>query len=80
MIEMPTDIQFKDELRKELIMYREYLELLDKDEREKLRTFLYGRFHCWIIWEILGLADWSAEEYNSSNLWFNFFIVVPDIS
>lgn len=37
MIEMPTDIQFKDELRKELIMYREYLDLLDKDEKEKLR-------------------------------------------
>ena len=37
MIEMPTDIQFKDELRKELLMYREYLELLNKEEMEKLR-------------------------------------------
>lgn len=34
---MPTDIQFKDELRKELMMYQEYLELLDNDEKEKLR-------------------------------------------
>lgn len=34
---MPTDIQFKDELRKELIMYQEYLELLDEDDKQKLR-------------------------------------------
>ena len=37
MIEMSTDIQFKDELRRELLMYQEYLELLNSDEREKLR-------------------------------------------
>ncbi|MDD3339370.1 MAG: hypothetical protein PHS82_10995 [Lachnospiraceae bacterium] len=34
---MPTDIQFKDDLRKELMMYQEYLELLDNDEKEKLK-------------------------------------------
>lgn len=34
---MPTDVQFKDELRKELIMYQEYLELLDEDDKQKLR-------------------------------------------
>lgn len=34
---MPTDIQFKDDLRKELIMYREYLDLLNNDEKEKLK-------------------------------------------
>ncbi len=34
---MPTDIQFKDELRKELMMYQEYLQLLDEDEKGKLR-------------------------------------------
>lgn len=34
---MPSDMQYKDELRKELIMYREYLELLDDDAKEKLR-------------------------------------------
>lgn len=34
---MPTDIQFKDDLRKELMMYQEYLELLDNNETEKLR-------------------------------------------
>ena len=36
-IYMPTDIQFKDDLRKELIMYQEYLELLDNSDQEKLR-------------------------------------------
>jgi hypothetical protein len=35
--EMPTDIQYKDELRKERIMYQEYLELLENGEKEKLR-------------------------------------------
>lgn len=34
---MPTDIQYKDELRKERIMYQEYLELLENGEMEKLR-------------------------------------------
>lgn len=33
---MPTDIQYKDELRKERIMYQEYLELLENGEMEKL--------------------------------------------
>lgn len=34
---MPTDIQFKDELRKELIMYKEYLKLLENGEYDKLK-------------------------------------------
>lgn len=34
---MPTDIQFKNDLRKELIMYREYLELLENGDVEKLK-------------------------------------------
>ena len=34
---MPTDIQFKDELRKELIMYKEYLKLLDNNDLQTLR-------------------------------------------
>lgn len=34
---MGTDIQFKDNLRKELIMYREYLELLENGDTEKLK-------------------------------------------
>ena len=34
---MPTDIQFKDDLRKELLMYQDYLELLENGETEKLR-------------------------------------------
>lgn len=34
---MPTDIQFKDELRKELIMYQEYLELLNDGNVDKLK-------------------------------------------
>ncbi len=34
---MPTDIQFKDDLRKELMMYQDYLELLENGETEKLR-------------------------------------------
>lgn len=32
---MPTDIQFKDDLRKELIMYEDYLDLLKNGEIEK---------------------------------------------
>lgn len=32
-----TDIQFKNDLRKELIMYREYLELLENGNIEKLK-------------------------------------------
>lgn len=34
---MPTDIQFKDDLRKELIMYKEYLELLEEGNTDKLK-------------------------------------------
>lgn len=34
---MPTDIQFKDDLRKELIMYEDYLDLLKNGEIEKLK-------------------------------------------
>lgn len=34
---MPTDIQFKDDLRKELIMYEDYLDLLKIGEIEKLK-------------------------------------------
>ena len=34
---MPTDIQFKDDLRKELMMYKDYLELLENSEYEKLK-------------------------------------------
>lgn len=34
---MPTDIQFKDELRKELIEKEERLELLENKEYEKLK-------------------------------------------
>ncbi len=32
-----TDLQFKNDLRKELIMYREYLELLENNDLEKLK-------------------------------------------
>lgn len=34
---MPTDIQFKDDLRKELMMYEDYLELLESGNTEKLK-------------------------------------------
>lgn len=34
---MPTDVQFKDELRKERIIYQEYLELLKEGNLEKLK-------------------------------------------
>ena len=37
MEEMLTDVQFKDGLRKERIIYREYLELLKEGELEKLK-------------------------------------------
>lgn len=37
MDEMMTDIQFKDDLRKELIMYKEYLELLEEGNTDKLK-------------------------------------------
>ena len=37
---MPTDIQFKDDLRKELIMYEDYLDLLKNGEIEKLKKSL----------------------------------------
>lgn len=37
MDEMMTDLQFKDNLRKELIMYKEYLELLEKGNMDKLK-------------------------------------------
>lgn len=33
---MPTDIQYKDELRKERIMYQEYLELLENGKYNRL--------------------------------------------
>lgn len=32
-----SDIQFKDELRKELIMYNNYMELLENGKYEKLK-------------------------------------------
>lgn len=32
-----TDIQFKDELRRQLITYREYLELIEENNIEKLK-------------------------------------------
>lgn len=32
-----TDIQYKDKLRKELLMYKDYLLLLDNNESDKLR-------------------------------------------
>lgn len=35
--DMPTDIQYKDELRKELIMYKEYLQLLNDGDIERLK-------------------------------------------
>lgn len=34
---MMTDLQFKDNLRKELIMYKEYLELLEEGNTDKLK-------------------------------------------
>ncbi len=34
---MPTDIQYKDELRKELLIYKDYLQLLKDGEIEKLQ-------------------------------------------
>ena len=37
MDEMMTDLQFKDNLRKELIMYKEYLELLEVGNTDKLK-------------------------------------------
>lgn len=33
---MPTDIQFKDNLRKELIMYKEYKKLAEENRLEEL--------------------------------------------
>ncbi len=33
---MSTDIQFKDDLRKELLMYKEYLKLLQSERKEEL--------------------------------------------
>ena len=40
MLEMPTDIQFKDELRKEQIRIEDELELLKNKEYEKLQKKL----------------------------------------
>lgn len=40
MIEMPTDIQFKDELRKEEIRIEDELELLENEEYSKLKRKL----------------------------------------
>lgn len=37
MNDMPTDIQFKDDLRKELMMYEDYLDLLESGNTEKLK-------------------------------------------
>lgn len=37
MNDMPTDIQFKDDLRKELMMYEDYLDLLENGNTEKLK-------------------------------------------
>lgn len=37
MDEMMTDLQFKDNLRKERLMYQEYLELLTSGDTEKLK-------------------------------------------
>ena len=33
---MPTDIQFKDELRKDLLMFERYKKLLESDKKEEL--------------------------------------------
>lgn len=41
MIEMPTDVQFKDELRKELIMYKDYLSLIENNKIDKLKKKFY---------------------------------------
>ncbi|MBC5679860.1 hypothetical protein [Lachnospira hominis (ex Liu et al. 2021)] len=38
---MPTDVQFKDELRKELIMYKDYLSLIENNEIDKLKKKFY---------------------------------------
>lgn len=40
MVEMPTDIQFKDELRKEEIRIENELELLENKEYDKLKKKL----------------------------------------
>lgn len=40
MVDMPTDVQFKDELRKEEIRIENDLELLENKEYEKLRKKL----------------------------------------
>ena len=40
MVDMPTDIQFKDELRKEEIRIEDELELLENKEYEKLKKKL----------------------------------------
>lgn len=41
MIEMPTDVQFKGELRKELIMYKDYLSLIENNKIDKLKKKFY---------------------------------------
>ena len=40
-IKMPTDVQFKDELRKELIMYKDYLSLIENNKIDKLKKKFY---------------------------------------
>lgn len=40
MVEMPTDIQFKDELRKEEIRIENELEMLENKEYDKLKKKL----------------------------------------
>ena len=40
MVEMPTDIQFKDELRKEEIRIENELEMLENKEYDKLKKLV----------------------------------------
>ena len=35
-----TDIQFKDDLRKELLLYKQIIKLLDKGELDELRELV----------------------------------------
>ncbi len=40
---MPTDIQYKDSLRKDLIIYKDWLKLLKSGETEKLTKELQAQ-------------------------------------
>lgn len=40
---MPTDIQYKDSLRKDLIIYKKWLELLKSGETEELTKELQAQ-------------------------------------